>query len=392
VSVGLLLAGAASAATVSAASPAKAHPQAKIITATLTAVSVAPHSTTAYAYGTQSTAKASTTYALRRSGTHWSKQSLKLSKTAAVYALAAGSPKSAWLVGDIYDTAAVVTHVLIEHSSGHGFKPQATKVKQGQLLAVSASSASNAWAIGDGLASSTPLIMHWNGKKWQQMPDTKQTGFNYNAVSTSSPTNVWMLGSSTTGLVATVWNGHKLTVHKITLPSGASINRIATTSAKNTWVSGTVVAGVHNRAFVERWDGKKWKVVKVPGVGYQTQPQALAASGSHAYLAGYSYPKSGLSTSAFVLRYSGGKWTSESVARPGKFSYLSSISVSSKGGAAVGSWSLRGQCGVKHPTPNLPLVENLGGSSWHKGSAPLIRFGIATLRVPDANPQGIARC
>jgi hypothetical protein len=137
----------------------------------------------------------------------------------------------------------------------------------------------------------------------------------------------------------------------------------------------------HTRPFTEHWNGKKWSVIKGPQLGSSSQTSGLSASGSHAYLAGYDYPKSGLTDTAFVLRYAGGKWKLEKTASPGHISTLSSISVSSRSGAAVGTWSVNGECGVKHPTPFQPLVENLSGSSWHKGSAPLIRSGMATSRV-----------
>jgi len=307
--------------------------------------------------------------------------------TVQLFEVAAGSPHSAWIVGD---TSASTAHVLIEHSSGGGFKPQTTKLGQGQLLAVSASSASNAWAIGDGLASSTPLIAHWNGKKWAAMSDTKQVDTDLTDVSTSSPNNVWMLGGGTGGVIADVWNGHKLRVIPIPIPSGAAVNKIATTSAKNTWVAGSITTGTtvqHTQSFTEHWNGKKWSVVKAPLISYSDQVASLSASGSHAYIAGSDYPKSGLRQDAFVLRYSGGKWKAEHAATPGHFSSFSSISVSSAGGAAVGFWSVNGQCGVAHPTPNVSLAENLSGSSWHQVSAPQVRFGVATLLAPAVQPR-----
>lgn len=389
---GLVVAAVASGSAASGATrhPA-AHSNAKITTASLSAVSVAPHSTTAFALGMQSTNAGSTPYALRRSGSHWSKVTVKLPSPVTsdqLFDVAAGSPHSAWIVGDVFGGTSDTT--LIEHSTGGGFKPEKTSIGQGQFLSVSASSASNAWAVGDGLPTSTPLIAHWNGHKWAVLKDTKQTGFNDSEVSTSSAKNVWILGTDVKGVVVTFWNGHKFKVMQLTLPAGASVNRIATTSSKNTWVAGSISVGtttLHPQPFTEHWNGKKWSRVKVASPGYYAQTSALSASGSHAYLAGTSSAKTGTVSSAFVLVYSGGKWRNGHAASPGHSSQLNAISVSSAGGAAVGQWSRNGECGVAHPTPFVPLAENLGGSSWHKVSAPLVRYGVATLRRPDALPR-----
>jgi hypothetical protein len=359
----------------------------------LSSVSVAPHSATAFAFGSQSSTAASSSYALRRTGSHWSKEAVKVpGGTVQLFQVAAGSPHSAWIVGNTFGTT---DKVLIEHSAGGGFKPLKTKLGQGQLLAVSASSPSNTWAVGDGLASATPLIAHWNGKKWAAIPDTKQVDTNLSVVSTSSPSNVWMLGSGPSGVIADVWNGHKLSVKSISVPTGAAVDLIATTSAKNTWLAGSITTGTtvqHTRPFTEHWNGKKWSVIKGPQLGNSAQTTGLSASGSHAYLAGTDFSKSGLTQTAFVLRYTGGKWKLEKTASPGHIATLSAISVSSVSGAAVGSWSVNGECGVKHPTPFLPLVESLHGSSWRKESAPLIRTDIASILLAASATPRIPAC
>jgi hypothetical protein len=368
------------------------HPAAparsKITSSSLTAVSVAPHSTTAFAYGTQSTVRSSSTYALRRRGTHWSKVGVKVPKNGTIYGVATGSPRSAWLVGDVLKGTTV--GVLVEHSHGGAFKPVSTGLGRGQLLAAAASSPTNVWAVGDGLLTQTPLIVHSTGKKWKPLRDTKQVGYNYSAVSTSGPKNVWLLGDSTTGVVAAVWNGHKLRTMSIPVPSGASVNHIATTSAHNTWVSGSTVVGTkvqHERVFTEHWNGHKWTVVKTPAIGYGTLQSSLSAAGSHAYIAGYSYPKAGLTDSVLIMRFNAGRWRVAAAASPGRMSTLGSISVSTKGGAAVGAWSLRGVCGVAHPTPFKPLVENLSGSSWHQAAAPNFRVGATRVVLSPSRPD-----
>jgi hypothetical protein len=368
--------------------PAAAHPNAKITTASLSKVSVAPHSTTAWAFGSQSTAKFVTSYyALRRSGGHLSKEPVKAPASSQFFSLAAGSPKSVWLVGDF--VKGTTPETLIEHSTGGGFKRLKTKLGVGQLVSICASSPSNAWAVGDGRTAPGPYIVHWNGKAWKVVRETKQVGVSFNSVSASSPRNVWMLGNGPAGSVAGVWNGHRLSVKPIPVPTGSSLTAIATTSAKSTWVVGTSSVGtttVHQDTFTEHWNGRKWKVVKAPSPAYYSSPTAVAAAGSRVYLTGTATPKSGLKYGPYILRFAGGKWKKVPSASPGRQSQLTSISVSSKGGTAVGNWSVRGQC-VTHPSPVLPLVENLAGSSWHQASAPKFRSGGARLRMDSSAPD-----
>jgi hypothetical protein len=396
VASGLVVAGVAAGSAPVGAAPrheaaAAALAKGTIVTASLVAVSEAPHSSVAWAYGTGSTAKGvGTLYALRRSGGHWAKKSMKAPKDYQLFGIAAGSPRSVWIVGNT--TTGATVHSLVEHSSGGGFKPFKTSIGKGQLLSVSASSASNAWAVGDGLLSAAgPLIAHWNGKSWKRVSETSLAGDSFSLVSVSSPNNVWFYGTSATGNVIGVWNGHKLTVTAFTPPG--PLASISTTSAKNAWGVGIVVIGTSGRSrlFADHWNGKKWTATKLPTIGHSDSGPTVSAAGSRVSIGAMETSKSGLDTAAIAFRYAGGKWKSAPTASPGHQSQISSISLSTKGGAAVGSWSVRGPCGFKHPTLPLPFAESLVGTSWRQNSVAKFRFGLAHLRMAGFAPS-VASC
>jgi hypothetical protein len=365
-----------------------ASTSAAIVDATLNAVSVAPNSTAAWAFGGQSTTKRTTEYALRRVGSSWKKEPLKVpAGTVQLFSIAAGSAKSAWIVGNSYKNSTTV-ETLIEHSTGGGFKPYKTGLGVGQLLAASASSASNVWAIGDGRTNPGPYIVHWNGHAWKALNEAKLVGYSFSLVSASSPTNVWFLGNGPSGEVTGVWNGHTLVTTPFVPPAGDSFVSMATTSAHSTWLAGNVTeTSGALRVIVDHWNGKKWTIVKVPQPAFHSNATAVAAAGSKVYVLGTASSKSYASEAVYVLRYSGGHWAKARTASPGKITELGSISASTKYAAAVGYWSVRGQCGVKHPTPNLPLVDSLSGSSFKQVTVPKMRAATARLRSVPAVPS-----
>jgi hypothetical protein len=376
-----LASGLAVSAVALGSAPAGAAPQhpsaparAAITTANLMSVAVAPRSTSAWAMGSEGTQSVGDYYALRRTGGHWSKVAMSGTSTAKVqlFAVAAGSPHSAWIVGNIITVGQPQT--LIEHSTGGGFKPMTTSLGQGQLLSVSASSPSNVWATGDGRTTPGPYIVHWNGKSWKGLPTPKLAGYSFRWVSASGPRNVWFIGSGPTGHpAAAVWNGHKLRVMTVHVPVSTSLGYIATTGAKNTWVVGSRLVDTNtsprDHIFTEHWNGTSWKAVTAPTPVFTAESLGVAAAGSRVYLTGTGGAQDRSTLKSFIERFAGGKWKIVRSVNHGALTEVNAISVSTKGGAAVGYSNLRGSSAV-HPTQNQAFVENLSGISWRLGSAP----------------------
>jgi hypothetical protein len=60
----------------------------------------------------------------------------------------------------------------------------------GSLSAISALTPTDAWAVGQ-TASQRPLIAHWNGKSWKQVPSPDLPGYGLSGVAAISATDAW---------------------------------------------------------------------------------------------------------------------------------------------------------------------------------------------------------
>jgi hypothetical protein len=359
-------------------------PRAAVTQAALSHVTVAPHSTKAWAIGSQYTKKGvSSSYALRRVGSHWSKVGIKIAGTSpSLEGLAAGSAKSVWLVGESLTSSGYKGFVL--HSKGSGFKPMKVKALAlgSNLSSVSASSASNAWAVGTSTTGA--LVLHYNGHKWAAVKiPTAMASPAPNQVSTSSPSNVWL----SSGATVLHWNGHKFSEVPLMLPTEAGVSTITTGSAKNVWLAGTITT-TRTKTFILHGNGHKWTRVKSPSPFYSSYISSIATAGSHAYVVGYGSGKTftnGLTEKSFALRFAGGKWHTEKVAQRGKYTTLVSVGVSSKLAEAVGTWSSQPNCTAKFKQE--PLAETLSGGSWHLSPTPKIHASLNHLRLVPARPN-----
>jgi hypothetical protein len=81
--------------------------------------------------------------------------------------------------------------------------------------AVAATSASNAWAVGSEappLGGGNTLILHWNGKRWKQVPSPspsrEDVGDGFGRVAAVSARSAWAVGGTGIGTTLIVrWNG-----------------------------------------------------------------------------------------------------------------------------------------------------------------------------------------
>src|SRR5205085_2738007 len=90
----------------------------------------------------------------------------------------------------------------------------------GTLSAVAAISPTDVWAVGR--SGSRPLIEHWDGTRWSQVPDGSSHGYWLVGVAAVSPRDVWAVGMDD-----------------------------------------------HSHALVEHWDGTRWRLVPTPSPGRQ---------------------------------------------------------------------------------------------------------------------------
>jgi hypothetical protein len=358
----------------------------KYIAASLNHVTVAPHSSDAWAIGSQTNSKeVASPLLLERVNGHWSRVAVKYPGTfPQPQGIAAGSPKSVWIVGSASGKKGGAGMIL--RSTGGAFK-SALKLPVGSnVTSIAASSATNAWAIGSTLTGA--LAIHWNGHKWKSMKLPKVSGsvIDPDAVSTSGPDNAWFLsvGESVT---ATHWNGHAFSNHTFAPPTDGAFSVIATGSPTNTWIGGyiSVVSGTTSRqeALTYHWKGGKFVRVTAPSPAYESILTGITAVGSHTYAVGLGNPKvfhNGVEGTAFALQFTGGHWKNEHVTQHGKVSAFEAVGASADAVVAVGVWSVAPECTANYKS--IPLVESLSSGSWHSVAVPELRFGSAQLRMP----------
>jgi hypothetical protein len=194
-------------------------------------------------------------------GTAWSSSSLN--DSGFLEGVAATSAGNAWSVGgtDWFSPA-----TLIYHWDGSTWTRQASPNPGGGgfLNGVAAASASDAWAvglIGGGPGAGTgpgdkTLIDHWDGTSWNVVPVPASIGthIRLNAVTATSASNAWAVGSTTTGPdygVILHWNGttwRKVTAHS---PTGSLLG-VSASSPSNTWAVGTTD---YASTLIVHWNG-----------------------------------------------------------------------------------------------------------------------------------------
>lgn len=169
-----------------------------------------------------------------------------------------------------------------------------------QLSGVTAASSSDVWAVGN-LLGLNPLIQHWDGSVWTQVPQPATFGILRSAVAVSD-VDVWTVGSID-GLRTLIehWDGTTWSVIPSPSPGNPDnfLNGVAALSASDIWAAGYHSAPNGSiQPLYEHWDGESWTVVReAPGtpnnggeiygihaisttdvwaVGYQGSPVSIA--------------------------------------------------------------------------------------------------------------------
>jgi hypothetical protein len=194
---------------------------------------------------------------------------------------------------------------------------------RGTLWAVAATSAANAWAVGDLGQQGTPLIVHWNGTKWSRVLAGAPADTELRAVAASSPGNAWALGETYPPAgslrqmpVILHWNGRAWRQVPSPASSGAFLNSVSVTSAANAWVVGSYFASANRsvgstRPIALHWNGSAWRRAPLPvPTGAAAELTGVSAtSASDAWAVGAFFSKQGNPGAGFVLHWDGSSWT-----------------------------------------------------------------------------------
>jgi hypothetical protein len=164
---------------------------------------------------------------------------------------------------------------LIEHWDGTAWT-QVPIAGSGELSSVAPVSATDVWAFGaQGIAK--PIAEHWDGSSWQQVPLAKPKGateVDPAGMSVRSATDIWAVGAwAGKGSYRTLvehWNG---TAWKVvpspSAPDGSRLSGVTAVSRKNAWAVGESFGLTSHRSDVTKtlvlhWNGRAWKKVPSP--------------------------------------------------------------------------------------------------------------------------------
>jgi hypothetical protein len=208
--------------------------------------------------------------------------------------VSAVSPTVAFAVG-IFSEPEGVFVPLAEHWDGSSWKatiPPDTRCGEntdiGTLLeSVAAVSSNDAWAVGG--CSGLKVILHWDGKGWNEVsaPQPCQFAATFlSGVTAISRNDVWAVGhwraagqpcrGGGDGFYRPLtlhWDGSRWKVFSVQLAtqSNSFFLAVAGTSSRDVWAVGeTDLPGNQPPGtLVEHWDGSRWTVVNSPGLNIE---------------------------------------------------------------------------------------------------------------------------
>ena len=225
------------------------------------------------------------------------------------------------------------------------------------------------WIVGLSSAQSeskrVPLIGQWNGTSWAFSAAPWKSFGVLNAVSSTSPTNAWAVGSIgiyTRWPVATHWNGVKWTAVKVPRPAGqlGVLTDMATLDANRFWASGARLTNGLLKPIVSFHNVKGWyrRNPSIPGTAEGGLSDVTIAPGGRVWAGGWLTDATGQGR-PWVIYWTAKGWKSSVLAPAdaGRASVMDLWFSSATDGYAAGFIERDGG-GYE------PLVQHWNGVSW----------------------------
>jgi hypothetical protein len=247
-------------------------------------------------------------------GTAWSLvNSPALPQAGGLGAVSASSATEAWAVG-AERAGRRSNQTLLEHWNGSAWSVDTADSVPGTLGAVLDFSPANAYAAGHPNGS---VLEHWNGTSWSPvtLPDASFQPANGQALSATSPSDIWLVGTSAGQAEALHFDGTAWSVVAMEQPPagpfGTSLllGAVTAISTADAWAVGEENGGT----LIEHWNGKGWSIVPSPTPGFDPALTGVAArSANDVYAVGQGQPSSnGGPFQVVILRFNGTAWTDD---------------------------------------------------------------------------------
>lgn len=272
------------------------------------------------------------------------------------------------------------------------------------LLGVSVISDSDAWAVGEYEpvpSHQSAMIVHWNGRRWSVallLPaEAIFHGTSFSGVYAASASDVWAAGfhfsssgrgpGSDTPLLYH-YNGRRWTRVGIPAPRGTMLNAISGTSARDVWAVGQYRTGMQQHTLILHFDGHRWARTHSPhglgassvfgGVDAVSSTSAFAVGGSGAPFVG---------GENLIAYWDGTSWQPQPT--PQNTTGGANVDSSLAGVAAISpnnAWAVgetdRSTPSRRNPfghTPFEPVILHWDGTSWQRQPTPNLGAGDHTL-------------
>jgi hypothetical protein len=240
---------------------------------------------------------------------HWDEGRFELNtrpKAHSLWGISAVSPTNVWAVGDDEKQA------LIEHWDGAQWRRLLTPRGVIGLNDIVMNSRTSGWAVGE-TSEFRPVVLHWNGRFWKKLVLLRRPNEGgLSAVDAASADDIWAVGArggehtvNTENAFAVHWNGRRWRVIPAPTRDDSDLgyelsdqfDDVAGASPKEAWAihSGVV------RYDIQRWNGRRWKIVRVFGRGWGLG--GVIAFHREAWALG------GHSGHPFVLHWNGKAWS-----------------------------------------------------------------------------------
>jgi hypothetical protein len=268
-----------------------------------------------------------------------------------LYGVATVSASEAWAVGYTagpWDTYTSTT--LVEHWTGTAWSvvpspnPSDDPVYgANQLYDVRAFAPNDVWAVGWQWteAGSAPLVVRWDGRKWNVSPTPKDEYRQLVALDGTSSSDIWAVGHSLNfneghQALAMHWDGRSWAVARTPILAGdIYLTDVSVISSTDVWAVGySLPVNLDIQPLFLHWDGLAWSVVSSPHLSsnYNYLQSIAAVSSNRVWAAGYR-TVNGHHVISLVERWDGTQWRIESTPnRPAGGNYLFDLTVDPTGG------------------------------------------------------------
>jgi hypothetical protein len=260
-------------------------------------------------------------------------------------AVSAVSASDIWAAGDIGDSS-------VGHWDGRAWQASSERDpnRSDQLQGIAAISAANVWAVG-GDNTGKPVILHWDGGAWRQVPGAVPPGnpAELHGVSAASASDVWAVGETAAAAGGRTvpliehFNGAAWTlVPSPRVPVAGTLMAVSASSSRNAWAVGGSAGG---GGLIEHWDGKAWTIVPSPDLGAGELHGVTIESMDDAWAVGGAVcPGEGQLT--VIEHWDGRAWTLVPSPAAGMLTGVAAASPDSAW--AVGSWSVGPSAIIEH--------------------------------------------